>query len=232
MIRVMIIEDDPMVRDINSKFLKKLQDFELRAVVGSIKEASEALESLEIDLILLDVFLPKENGLEFLKDLRKKEIGSDVILITADKTIDTVQEAFRYGAVDYLVKPFTFERFKEALLKFQNRFAKLKKAQELEQDIIDKFITSSQENERIDYSREEKNLILKKGLNEYTYEKVISTISTWKKESFTAEELSEYIGMARVTVRRYLEYMEGEGRIEIIIEYGKVGRPQHRYRRK
>jgi response regulator of citrate/malate metabolism len=232
MIKVMIIEDDPMVRDINLKFLKKLEGFELCCATGSIKEASEVLKNSYIDLVLLDVFLPKENGLDFLKHLRKEEISSDVILITADKSIGTVQEAFRFGAVDYLVKPFTFERFKEALLKFQGRFTELKKFKELEQDTIDKFVSSPQENEGTVYFSEEKSINLKKGLNEYTYEKVMRAINNWEKESFTAEELSEFIGMARVTVRRYLEYMEGEGRIDIIMEYGKVGRPQHKYRRK
>lgn len=48
----------------------------------------------------------------------------------------------------------------------------------------------------------------------------------------TAEDISELSGVARVTVRKYLDFMEKEGKVEKIIEYGKIGRPQHKYKRK
>ena len=88
MIKVMIIEDDPMVRDINAKFLGKIEGFSLSAAVGSLKEAYECLKKWKPDLILLDIYIPRENGLDFLKYLRKNEIYCDVILITADKSND------------------------------------------------------------------------------------------------------------------------------------------------
>ena len=113
MIRTMIVEDDPMVRQINSKFLAKIKGFSLEKSASNLSEAREFLEKDTVDLILLDVFLPNENGIDFLKWLRKNEIESDVILITADKSIERIKDAFRYGGVDYLIKPFTFERFQE-----------------------------------------------------------------------------------------------------------------------
>lgn len=50
-------------------------------------------------------------------------------------------------------------------------------------------------------------------------------------EYFTAEDFAEKLGIARVTVRRYLEYMEKENKVDKLVEYGKVGRPQHKYRK-
>lgn len=223
MIDVMIIEDDPMVRDINSRFLKKVEGFNLCKSVGTLTEAKEFINEHKPNLILLDVFLPKENGIDFLKWLRNKEFNIDVIIITADKTIERVQEAFRYGAVDYLIKPFDFQRFKEALIQFKERYNEFKKGDEIDQSKLDKLISNNS------ICEQEKELA--KGFNRYTYKLIWTEIQDNHKEYFTAEELSEKIKVARVTVRRYLEYMEKEGHIEKIVEYGKVGRPQHKFRR-
>lgn len=219
----MIVEDDPMVREINSKFLKKVEGFNLYKAVGNLTDAKKFIVERKPDLILLDVFLPKENGIDFLKWLRSKEIDVDVILITADKTTDRVQEAFRYGAVDYLIKPFSFERFKEALIQFKERYYGFKKGDEIEQTALDKLISNAA------VVQEEEGLA--KGLNKYTYKSIWEEIEHNDSEYFTAEELSETVKVARVTVRRYLEYMEKESKLEKLVEYGKVGRPQHKFRK-
>lgn len=71
---------------------------------------------------------------------------------------------------------------------------------------------------------------LEKGFNKYTYKTIWKAIEKDKYVYFTAEDLSEQLGIARVTVRKYLEYMDKEGHLDKIIEYGKIGRPQHRYK--
>lgn len=223
MIKVMIIEDDPMVRDINSRFLKRIDGFKLYKAVGNLTEAKQFIKSKKLDLILLDVFLPNENGIDFLKWLRSEEIKTDVILITADKTIGRVQEAFRYGAVDYLIKPFNFERFKESLVQFKERYYEFKNIEEIEQSKLDKLILNSE------VIQKEEGLA--KGFNKYTYKSLWDEIEKINGEYFTSEDMSERIKVARVTVRRYLEYMEKEGHLEKIVEYGKVGRPQHKFRK-
>lgn len=118
----MIVEDDPMVIEINSKFLKRVEGFTLLKAVSNLEDAKKIILLGKPDLILLDVYLPKENGIDFLKWIRAQEIKIDVILITADKSIERIQEAFRYGVVNYLIKPFSFEKFKEALLQFKDRY--------------------------------------------------------------------------------------------------------------
>lgn len=223
MIKVMIIEDDPMVRDINSRFLKRIDGFKLYKSVGNLTEAKQFIKSKKLDLILLDVFLPNENGIDFLKWLRSEEIKTDVVLITADKTIERVQEAFRYGAVDYLIKPFNFERFKESLIQFKERYYEFKDIEEIEQSKLDKLMLNSE------VIQKEEGLA--KGFNKYTYKSLWDEIEKINGEYFTSEDMSERIKVARVTVRRYLEYMEKEGYLEKIVEYGKVGRPQHKFRK-
>ena len=221
MIEVMIVEDDPMVAHINSKFLEKIDGFHLCNISNNLSEAKDFVSKMTPDLILLDIFLPRENGISFLKWIRKEDINSDVILITADKNMDSVKEAFRYGAVDYLIKPFDFERFKDALLQFEERHKSFNKYDIVEQNILDKCIlTSPNEN----YN----DIDLEKGLNPYTYDKIWKAVETFKNP-FTAEEIADKTGMARVTVRRYLEYMQREDRLRVALEYGKVGRPSHKY---
>lgn len=227
MIQVMIIEDDPMVRDINEKFLQKVDGFQLIKATSNLTEAQNFMKKQKPDLVLLDIYLPKENGIDFLKWLRVEEINVDVILITADKTIKRVQEAFRYGARDYLIKPFTLERFEESLLKFKDRFYSFKKGNEIEQKELDKHISSGK-----DFVQEENNtnLDLTKGLNRYTYDTIWQQVQQIGENYTTPEELGEILGIARVTCRKYLEYMNKEGKVQMLIEYGKIGRPQHKYR--
>jgi len=225
MIEVLIIEDDPMVRDINTKFLQKVEGFHLAKAASNLTEAKKIVEEQKINLILLDIYLPKENGIDLLKWLRKKEIKVDVILITADKSIHRVQEAFRYGAIDYLIKPFTFERFKEALQQFKNRYDNFTEGNEIEQNELDKYILNGKEQ-----SEEGNNENLAKGLNKYTYRTIWEKIEKLSGEYVTAEELAESLGIARVTVRKYLDFLDKEEKVEKLIEYGKIGRPQHKYR--
>ena len=221
----MIIEDDPMVREINAKFLKKIDGFNLYKSVSNLTNAKKFVLEKKPDLILLDVFLPKENGIDFLKWIRSEEIAVDVILITADKTIERVQEAFRYGAEDYIIKPFDFERLEEALQQFKARHRVFKKSDEIEQVDLDRLISNASTN----ISQNEDGYI--KGLNKYTYNSVWNEVEKSDYKYFTAEEVAEKLGIARVTVRKYFEYMEKSGKIEKLIEYGKVGRPQHKYRK-
>ena len=227
MIKTMIVEDDPMVRQINSKFLNKVDGFILEKAVANLSEAKDFLSSNPVDLILLDVFLPNENGIDLLKWLRKNEISSDVILITADKSIDRVKDAFRYGVVDYLIKPFTFERFNESLSIFKERINSFKNNETIEQGELDKLILSNKSKE---INEEEVKHNLEKGFNKYTYNSIINELENIKEEYFTTEDLSEKLGIAKVTIRKYLDYMSKQGQIEKIIEYGKIGRPLYKYK--
>lgn len=227
MINVMILEDDPMVREINSKFLKKLNEFNLAKAVSGIAEAKKFIALNKVNLILLDIYLPRENGIDFLKWLRKEGTEIDVILITADKTSAMIQEAFRYGAVDYLIKPFTFERFKESLTNYRERYYSINSLDVIEQKVLDKYISKNVPPD----DPESVNNDLEKGINKYTYKLIWKEIMNLAGEYSTSEKISEKSGVARVTVRKYLEFMEKEGKVEKITEYGKIGRPKYKYRK-
>ena len=226
MIKTIIVEDDPMVREINEKFLNKVDGFTLYDSVNSIEKAKDVILSGKPDLILLDVFFPQGKGIDLLKWIRLKNIKCDAILITADRNTETVEEAFRYGAVDYLVKPFMFSRFKEALIQFKSRKSSFENVYSMEQEIIDKY-TIKEKKHVIEY---DENIGDIKGFNQYTYEKVVVGISDMKDNSFTSEQIAKNIGVSRITARRYLDYLEKVKKLVVEMEYGKVGRPKNKYR--
>ncbi|RKD30174.1 response regulator [Lacrimispora algidixylanolytica] len=223
MIGVMIVEDDPMVMEINSKFLKRVEGFTLYKGVSNLEEAKKVMLSKRPDLVLLDVYLPNENGMDFLNWIRSQGLDADIILITADKSIERIQQAFRYGVVDYLIKPFRFERFKEALLQYKDRFESFKNSEVIEQKDLDRYLSGQ------NLAQNEEDFT--KGINKYTYQAIWGKIEVGGDEYYTAENLAEMLQIARVTVRRYLELMEKEEKIYKLVEYGKVGRPQHKYRK-
>ncbi|WP_313072214.1 response regulator [Lacrimispora sp.] len=223
MIGVMIVEDDPMVMEINSKFLKRVEGFTLYKGVSNLEDAKKVMLSKRPDLVLLDVYLPNENGMDFLNWIRNQGLDADIILITADKSIERIQQAFRYGVVDYLIKPFRFERFKEALLQYKDRFENFKNSEVIEQKDLDRYLSGQ------NLAQNEEDFT--KGINKYTYQAIWGKIEVGGDEYYTAENLAEMLQIARVTVRRYLELMEKEEKIYKLVEYGKVGRPQHKYRK-
>jgi two-component system response regulator DctR len=217
MINVLIVEDDPMVVEVNSGFLEKIPPFKLCGTAATAEEAEKKIAELKPNLILLDMFLPDRSGLEVLKLMREQELKSDVIVITAARDTATIHEVFRLGATDYLVKPFRFERFKSALESYLKMWKKLSSSRTLNQDDIDDFKQVREDAEE-----------LPKGLSETTLRQIVLALIEEDKP-VTAEELASMLGMARVTVRRYLEYLQQSGKIKVEIKYGSVGRPSHYY---
>ena len=115
MFKVLIVEDDPMVAMINEQYIGRNKNF---IVVGKCKDGKSALEFLkdnEVDLLILDVFMPYTDGFETLRQIRNSQISVDAIMVTAANDRESLEEALHLGIVDYLVKPFTFDRFRMAL---------------------------------------------------------------------------------------------------------------------
>ncbi len=219
MIKVVMVEDDPMVLEVNKGFLKKIPSFHL---IDSVKDGRNALQSIKThkpDLVLLDMYLPEISGLDVLTEIRTHDIPTDVLMITAARDAKTVHKVFRLGAVDYIVKPFRFDRFRLALEKYQKMWKKLMEVKTISQEDIDHWI------ER-DY--EGKSESLPKGISDITLKQIMMALIE-QDQPVTAEQLANDLGMARVTVRRYLEYLVQQNKIRVEIEYGSVGRPKHYY---
>lgn len=216
--KILIVEDDPMVRSINVGFIKKISAtykiFESSDIPGAIK----IIEQEVIDLILLDVYLGKSKGPELLKWLRETHHKSEVILITADNSVETIEESFKLGAIDYLIKPFSFKRFEEAVTKASMRIERLKDRSTFGQADIDAMMQTVNN----------KDGVYEKGMNIMTYQAVEETLLN-AVEPMTAQDVADKTHLARVTVRRYLEQMVLSGIVIETLSYGKIGRPQKHY---
>ncbi|MBQ6673260.1 MAG: response regulator, partial [Spirochaetia bacterium] len=118
--KILIVEDDPMVAHINLKFANKA-GYDDVDTVSDIESAKERILNGNVDLVLLDVYLPTGKGTDLLKWIRQENLSTDAILITADHSSETVEMAMNFGAVDYLIKPFDFARFQLAMDKFERK---------------------------------------------------------------------------------------------------------------
>ena len=112
--KVIIIDDEPLARSIVTAYLKNFEELEIVAECNNGFEGIKAIEELEPDLIFLDIQMPKINGFEMLELLDKTP---SVIFTTAFD--EYAIKAFETSAVDYLLKPFTEERFEKAISKWK-----------------------------------------------------------------------------------------------------------------
>jgi|SRR5690625_316195 len=168
MINVVIVEDDPMVLEVNKTFLEKVSGFKFQGSADSGKKALEVIQEKQSDLVLLDIYLPDVTGVELLMDIRKLEIPIDVIAITAARDAETVHQLFRLGAVDYLVKPFRFERFESALESYKKMWNKLHNVESISQEDIDTWIEQNNNNVQTES--------LPKGLSEITLKQILMAL--------------------------------------------------------
>jgi two-component system, CitB family, response regulator MalR len=221
MIRVMIVEDDPMVAEFNKRYLEQIGGFKLEAVCFSVEQAMEELEKLTIDLLLLDIFMPGKNGLELLSSIRESEKKIDVVVISAASDIERIQKALRLGAVDYLIKPFEFERFRTALAAYQEKTAFIQNQQVLNQKELDQQILR----------KEEKRLPeeLPKGLTTDTLTIIWNVILSIKTVPFSTEDIVSRTGISRVSVRKYLKFLKDIGVLDVKVIYGTIGRPVYQH---
>lgn len=221
MYKVLIVEDDPMVAMINEQYIAKNKEFQ---VVGKCKDGKSALEFLEkrpADLLILDVYMPKMDGLETLRYIRNKKIPVEAIMVTAANDRDSLEEAIHLGIVDYLVKPFTFERFRAALEKFAAQSHALKDMDTLSQKKID-FV--------IDSSRRREEGMFPKGIQEKTLHLILECLERQKSQWLTGEEIARATKLTGVTVRRYMNYLTETGKAEGEMNYETGGRPCMLYR--
>jgi len=115
-IRCMIIEDEPLAQNVLKKYIGEVSSLDLVAVCNNALEAQESIQSKNIQLLFLDINLPKLSGINFLKTLPAPPL---VIFTTAYP--EFAVEGFELDAIDYLVKPFSFERFLKAINKALNK---------------------------------------------------------------------------------------------------------------
>ncbi|WP_419748718.1 response regulator [Clostridium perfringens] len=216
--KILIVEDDPMVALINKRFLENMGFKNILEPVQTEEEIIKVLDKENIDLILLDVYLPKKNGIDILKSLRYKKYLTDVIMITAANSVEEVKRAFAYGVTDYLVKPFEFERFEEAINKYKQKNNLLNKREALSQQDID--VISKSLEEKIE---------LPKGLNQKTLDRIMEFLKENQGKVWTLREIAYELKISNVTIKKYMDYLEDVKKVNVTLTSGNVGRPEYKY---
>lgn len=112
MLKCIIVEDETLAQDVIKNHLSRIDKMELVGVFRTGPEAMEALNSLEVDVIFLDIRLPGMSGLHFLRGLSSPPL---VVLTTA--YAEYALESYEFNVIDYLLKPISFERFSKAVSK-------------------------------------------------------------------------------------------------------------------
>lgn len=219
--KVLIVDDDPMVADINRHYVEKNSSFTVKGITRNGEEALKFLESNQVDLVVLDVFMPVMDGIETLKSIRNKKISTEVIMVTAANDTATLDQTMHLGVIDYLVKPFSLERLQISLEKFITRYKFINQNTTLDQSTIDSLIANP-----VPAAQEE----LPKGIQKTTLDtiwKYFETATYWQ----SVDMISDKIGISIVTIRRYLNYLVQKNLLEETINYETGGHPSVLYKK-
>jgi len=215
--RVLVVDDDFMVASIHRQYVERVDGF---VVVGEAHSGAQALElvaELKPDLLLLDIYLPDMSGLDVMRQVRA-DSAVDVVAITAARDVETLRAAMRYGAIHYLVKPFTFPALREKLGRYAAWSAALDRATITGQAEIDRLVGVLRSDTGV--------RALPKGLCETTLGLIEGVVRRAGGE-LTSAEVARSAALSRVTARRYLEYLREANVVTMRSKYGNSGRPVH-----
>lgn len=222
MIRTLVVDDDFMAVSVHREFVERIPGFEVVGEATTGREAFALVEELRPDLILLDIYLPDENGIELMRKLRARS-GSppvDVVAITSAKDVAVLRQAMNLGVVHYIVKPFTFVTFRERLETYAEARRRLADMRQPEQRDIDRLYG---------LLRTSGEASLPKGISPPTLTLVASLLRDSACALSTAE-LASRAGISQGVARRYLRFLADSGAVDYTLRYGAAGRPEHLYR--
>ncbi|WP_333619934.1 response regulator [Dietzia sp.] len=226
MIRVLIVEDEPLIAEAHAGYLERLGGFEVFASAHTARAALAALADAEaedapVSLVLLDLGLPDSPGLELAARMSRLPNPPDVVAITAQRDLATVRSALGHGVLLYLLKPFTFAAFRDKL----ERYVHYREALGTAEDAVSQ--------REVDLALAELRTVdirasARKGAAPGTEDAVARAVRD-REGGLTASEVAGEIGSSRVTAWRYLERLADDGTVRRTTEYGSAGRPHVRY---
>lgn len=218
---VLIAEEDPMLRSMYLDYTRKVPGFDIIGMVDSGEDLFISLKREAPDLVLMDLFLEGFDALEGLRYTRCAYSRTDIILMSCGKPPRVVSDALRMGAFEYLIKPFTFDRFYQALMVFRGYQLALRSRREpWNQEDLDQLIAARR---RALVRHEEPKGFQQKLL--VAVEELVQGACC----PVTAVQVGSILSVSRTTARRYLEYLVESGRLRLLYDYQKVGRPVKRY---
>lgn len=224
MIRMIVVEDDPMVAQLNAAVLNGMEGFEVRGIFSNGLDALEFLKREPVELAVVDVYMPVCGGLELLKRMRAAWLSTAVILITAATEMKVVEEALGLGIEDYIIKPFSYDRLRESVLRFRDKTSLVQGSRTADQAVVDRLLGNPPAAGEV--------RSLPKGLNARTLATIRQVLDRDPVGDHTCESIAAASGLSRVTVRHYLNYLLDTQILTSDIDYETGGRPRVLYRLK
>lgn len=223
-LEILIVEDNVKISRTHQAFVEKIEGFEVTGIANTLEEAGILVETLEPDLILLDIYFAESNGITFLQELRGKTRKTDVILITAAREVEMLHKALQGGAFDYMIKPVFFERFQESLQNYRKYRKQVAELGMMTQEDVDRLFRKSAPSIAADTGD------IPKGIDTVTLKSILEVFNQNEEMALSATEVGNTIGVSRTTARKYLEYLISTGILFIHLDYGTKGRPERKYR--
>ena len=223
MIRVVIVEDDFRVAEINAAYVGKEPEFEVIGIANTAAKGLEMVLELKPDLVLLDLFLPDDHGLELFAKLQQLPRGSkpDVFVITAAKDSQSLKDAIQLGAASYIVKPFNGHELIERLRTYKGALERLQQSSEVSQAEVDATVAMMRGAKATD--------LLDAGSSNPTTSLILSCLQE-NSGPMSASEVSSVLRISRATAQRYLSQMADRKLVVLELQYGAAGRPINKYR--
>ena len=222
MITALVVDDDFRVARIHAACVDATEGFSCVAEAHTAAEARRLALELRPDLLLLDIYLPDEDGLSLMRSITASvHPAPDCVVITAARDLATVRAAMGMGAMYYLVKPFGLQQLRDQLGTYRQWRSQVSTAADAEADqsVVDSLYALRQPANR--HAR----------LPELppTMTRVLQTVID-ADEPQSAAAVAATVGISRPTAQRYLATLERRGLVTLELEYGATGRPVHRYR--
>lgn len=209
-VRVLILDDDFRVAQLHQGIVDDHPGFAVTGTVRSLAEARDSVRTSRPDLLIADVFLPDGDGIALVR-----ETGIDAILISAADDAATVRRALRSGAVGYLVKPFERRALSSLLDRYIRYRNLLSGDRALRQEDVDRALAILHgAGEPVSISRSA------------TEQLVLAALGDGEA---SAAEVGERVGISRATAQRHLAALAARTVVEVRLNYGSTGRPEHRY---
>ncbi|MDY0394006.1 response regulator [Virgibacillus halophilus] len=166
------------------------------------KNALRAFQTIEPDIVLIDYHMPDWDGLKTTKEIRRLHATVPIIILTVDERQQVADSFLEAGATDFALKP----------IKAPDLLSRIRVNLRVGQ------LTNSAE----------QDVFVKKGINEATLRTIKSYLLA-QDQPVSINDIQHALPIAYQTVHRYLNYLETEGVVAVVPEYGKTGRPKNKY---
>lgn len=217
---VLVVDDDYRVAAVHVGFVERVEGFRVAGRAHTAADALALAESNQLDLVLLDVYLPDIDGIQLALALLERPNPPAVIVISAANDAETVRRAIQLGAMHYLVKPFSFATLEERLRTFRHAREHLESwPEEATQGDVDRMFDLLRPTPQPD--AESTHLAP-------TLQLVYDAVAAGGA-SMSSSEIAAVVGISRATAQRYLARLEQTKSIKLELRYGSTGRPEHRY---